>query len=174
MKLTKSVSDSKPPPRLNRTLKRDVTVRDFVEDDIKYLWVAYQKGAMAFEKGLSPAQFREVMTDWMVSQYDFAWTIECEGKPVGVVNAINCGLFVLMGDSIWFPWASPRNKIEGFVRLIVTLREQMMLMGYATQKDKNFFVHIAKHGVIRRVGTIHELGEEPLAFFQSRNNGRHH
>lgn len=172
MSLTKSDSGSR--PRLKRTLKRNVAVRDFVEDDIKFLYVAYKKGTLAAQEGLSAKEFHDWIIEWMLDQYDYAWTIECNGKPMGVVNAINCGVYALLGDTHWLPWASPRNRMEGFAKLIAVLRERMFLMGYANQRDKDFFVYMAKLGLIRRVGTIHELSDEPLALFQSRGHGRNH
>lgn len=148
-----------------------MSVRDFVEDDIKFMYVAYKKGTLAAQAGLSPAEFHNSMIDWMLKHYDYAWTIAKDGKPIGVVSAINCGTFAMLGDVTWMPWASARNKIEGCARIFVELRKRLFFMFHADRKNRDFYVHMAKMGLVRRVGTIHEMADEPLALFQSRGHG---
>lgn len=159
-------SDSGSRPRLKRTLKRKVEIRDFTEEDIKFLWVAYKKGTLEAQEGLSAQEFHESVVETMLANFDYAWVIECQGKVVGVLTGINSGLFVLVGTMIWMPWASPRNKIEGIVKYLVVIRKKVMVLFHAKPVDKDFYIHIAKHGIIRRIGTLHDMGPEPLALFQ--------
>lgn len=154
-------------PRLSRTLKRKPVFRDFNEDDIKYLWVAYKRGDVKFPKDLTPPQFDQLVIDTLDNQYEFGWAFLHDEKPVGFVFGSVSGPFVLLRDVTWLPTASPRNKMEHIVNLANVLRKSMKLIFTSTEKDKDFYTHVARHGITRRVGHINDLGET-LALWESR------
>lgn len=152
----KSPSDLKPPPRLKRTLKRKPVFRDLTGDDIKYVWAAYKKGAISqIKEGLNPADFKGEVTSYLLNNYHYHWVFENKkGDPIGLFFGVDCRAFILAGDAIWFPWATSRNKVESMVNFFNEIKNYHYLVGYCDEKDKKFFVHIAKHGIIRRVGTL--------------------
>ena len=86
--------------------------------------------------------------------------------PVGSVFGVVVGPFTWIGDTFWYPWATTRNRIEAFVGFINYERRNTNLVGYAGAEDKDFFVYVARHGVIRRVGTLE--ADEPMALYQSK------
>ena len=66
-------------------------------------------------------------------------------------------------------WASSRNKIECAIHALNELRKEYILLLHSNMNDKEFYVNIAKHGVIRRVGTIYDVYDDgPAALFQTR------
>lgn len=90
-------------------------------------------------------------------------------RPVGLVLARD---FVhdtlVMGNMTWFPWASQRNIYECAVELINALRDDVHLLFHVEEHDKAFATAIMRHGIARRVGTLHYIRERPISVFQSR------
>lgn len=122
---------------------------------------------------VSPEEFREQAIQSLQEQYDYAWTLEAkmgkEYRPIGIIFGLWAGPFTLIGDMIWFPWATPRSIFEGVLNMAYKGKKDHLFIGYSTEKDKNFFVKLAQHGVIRRIGTVHGVYEnEPVALFQTR------
>jgi len=88
--------------------------------------------------------------------------------PIGVLTGKLIGPLMWLGDAIWFPWTSSRNKYESMVNIFNELRRQYVAVFTCTLNDKSFYEKVARHGVIRRVGTLYDLSEEPLAQWQTR------
>lgn len=86
--------------------------------------------------------------------------------PAGIIYGIWAGPMVLLGDMTWFPWASKRNVIECSLKFLRDI--DLYVVGYSSTDDKDFFVHLCKYGVIRRVGTLYGLSEDRSAFFEVR------
>lgn len=159
--------------RLRRTLSRRLDFRPLERDDMRYLWAAYKKGCLkslggAFETDeLDAAQFSAAFEQELASTYQGAWTLFAETKrgfiPVGVVLGFyshpnpQLAPFMIIGDMLWFPWASPRNKIESAVYFFNRIRHEIQMVEYANEDAKPFFEMIAKHGVVRRVGTSYNV-----------------
>lgn len=160
-------------PLLSRTLKRWVEFRPIEDEDIQYLWAAYRKGIFGsfIPEGLSPQDFKQSMTEFMFDNYSGVYTCLATTKkgviPVGVIPISGVYLGWMIGDVKWFPWASKRNIIESFVNFINTMKKEAYLLGYCSEQDKEFFTYIAKHGIIRRVGTLHPK-DNHLKLFESR------
>lgn len=132
---------------------------------MKYLWVAYKKGLLPLREGLSAKEFQEEAEAFLLSNYDYGWLI----GEYGLIFGKNAGPMILLGDVIWFPWASNRNILEGIVQLINTLRYEAKVTFFSSMDDKRFYEHVAKHGILRRVGRIHDVGKQPLAFWESKS-----
>ena len=161
---TKSDSDSRPRPKLSIVLKRKPLYRNLEEDDIKYLWAVYKKNGGE----LNAKEYKEQLLSGVVSSYDYAWTMEVE-KPVGVAFGIQAGPMVLFGDVQWFPWATRRNKYESMTNILNNLRKERLVIFYCNKEHNNFYIHISRMGVIRRVGHIHGIYEnEPSILFETR------
>lgn len=157
-------------PRLNRTLKRGVENRPFEEDDMKWLWAAYKLGALEnFPKNKTIEEFKGVV----FGQLDFVHVVdivvaktERGSIPVGVITA-DIDSLGLWPATDWFPWASPRNKIEGVIAYINTARRSHLVLFLGDIGGKAFLTHVCKYGIMRRVGTLEKNGER-LALFQSK------
>lgn len=173
---SESGSKPRPSPRLSVTLKREPSHRLIQPEDVKWVWAAYRKQGLPsldrfFPEGLKPDQFNDAMARLLDETY--CWICEAQTdrgrRPVGLVLArpfVHDTL--IMGNMTWFPWASQRNVYESAINLINELRGRMNLLFHVEEHDKPFAIGIARHGIIRRVGTLHYIRERPMAVFQSR------
>ena len=132
------------------------------DDDIKYLWAGYKKGVFddIFKEGLSAKTFSEVAVEYVLSAYTHSWILG--EKPVGVVFGVNLGPFIYLGTMKWFPWTTNRQKIENAVGFLNEIRKELFCVWDCNEEDKRFYEHIARHGIIRRVGTLHGLNHAKL------------
>ena len=149
-------------------------------DDMKYLYAAWRKGTKpldVIEAENDPAAFLEVFTDHAAKRYQVAYTLIATppGKdtmPVGIVFGIKpfFGHQILwIGDFIWFPWASSRNKLETAVHFLNQMRKDWTVVGFAEPDVIPFFEHVCRYGVSRRAGTLFDLFEEGArGVFQTR------
>lgn len=149
-------------------------------DDMKYLYAAWRKGAKpldVIQAENDPTKFLEAFTEHATPRYDVGYTLVAKppGKevmPVGLVFAIKPFFqqpVLWIGDFIWFPWASPRNKLETSVHFLNQMRKEWTVIGFAEPDVIPFFEHICRYGVSRRAGTLFDLFEEgPRGVFQTR------
>lgn len=162
--------------RLGRTLKRHVEVRAIEQDDVKFAWAAYKKGAldgMGFPQNLEAQAFKEAFEVYVLTQTHACWTIL--GKTDGRIAPVAFVLgewapkqaFMLITGICWFPWASKRNIVEGTVRFFDILRKQMKWMGFAAPEHKRLYEICCMHSIMRRVGTSN-LGKNPIAVFEGK------
>ena len=151
---------------LKLVLSRRTEFRPLSEKDIRYYWAAYQKGAFssfgeAFPSDLSAKAFRTEFVEHVLKEFDGIWTPYAETKqgfiPVGMISGILVGPVMIIGDMVWFPWASDRNIYESAVNFINTMRKEIMVMDFAAFKHKPFFDSIARLGILRHGCRIHGL-----------------
>jgi hypothetical protein len=184
----KSGSASEPPRkfRLSRTLKRRLEFRPLETEDLRYLWAAYKKGclkdmAAPFDgTEMTVDEFKAEFLAAVTTRYHGAWTLFGEtGKgfiPVGCILGFyshplpDWSPFMIVGDMVWMPWATTRNKIESAVHFFAHIRKEIAMVDYAYgETNKRFFEVIARHGVMRRVGTmLNVVKNEPVAVFETR------
>lgn len=141
-------------------------------DDRKYAWAAYKLGAFGPDRSSDSQAFNKQLDDYL-RLHDVAYIVLAKtdkGKiPVGMIVGKYMGPLLYLVDTTWFPWASSRNKLESIAKLLNELRRQYIVMFFCGIKDKDFYVNIARRGVIRRVGTIYDLLiEGPSPLFQTR------
>jgi len=144
-------------------------MRPYEEGDIKYFWASEKQNGSSVE----PIDFAEKLKATLFSYYDVGFTMEAQtpkGKlPVGSVFGKYMGPFLLLGDAKWLRWASDRNKLESIVNLLNELREDGLVLFFSNMDDKEFYTHILKYGIARRIGTINGLYEDGnAALFQTR------
>lgn len=182
----------KPAPvrwRRKRTLSRRFEFRPIEREDIRYAWAAYKKGCMAsmgerWKDGAMPAaDFAREFEAEVSTVYNGAWTLLAESSkgflPIGFVLAFyshpdpRFAPFMIVGDMIWFPWATARNKVEAAVGFFNAIRSQIPMVDYARgEANKRFFEVICQHGVMRRAGTMMTVYPgEPVAIFETRSEG---
>lgn len=163
--------------RLKRTLKRSASYRPIEDEDVKYAWAAYKKGALvsmgeAFTQEMSADQFKQLFEAFVISNHHAAWTLiapTIKGSiPVGIVLAAWApnAPFMVVNGACWFPWASSRNKIEAMVTFLNGIRKELQLVWYALPEHKRMYEVCAMHGIIRRVGTsfVAHPGQQTAVF----------
>lgn len=163
----KSASGSEPRAskwRLKRTLGRSASYRPIEDDDLKYAWAAYKKGALvsmgeAFTKEMNADEFKKLFEQFVLQNHHAAWTLiapTAKGNiPVGVVLAAWApnAPFMIVNGMCWFPWASNRNQLESAVNFLNSVRKEHSLTFYSLPEHKRMYEVCAMHGIIRRVGT---------------------
>jgi hypothetical protein len=132
------------------------------------------------DPSMNAEEFRAALEYAIVTRYDGTWTFLAETKlgfiPAGILFAFWPGKVkelqphMIIGDLAWFPWASSRNKIESAVNFFSKIRNEIPMIDYAYgETNKRFFTTVAKHGVMRRVGTTFNVKHgEPVAIFETR------
>lgn len=167
---------------LKKTLSRGVSFRPIENEDMKYLWAAYKKGKLEsmgepFDKiDMNPNDFDSEFKGLVASGvYSGMWILLSKDEPIGAVLGFwghpipRYAPFMTVGDIIWFPQTTARQKIEASVNFFNEARKDIQFVEYASQEHKRFFEIIAKHGVMRRVGTMHNVySDEPAAVFETR------
>lgn len=171
--------------RLKKTLRRRPEYRPIEDADCKFAWAAYRKGALAsmgerFAAGMTPEDFYDAFVDEIAKNYVAAWTLSAQTKrgmmPVGFVLGFyshpdpKLAPFMIVGDMIWFPWASARNRVEAAVGFFSAIRKEIPMVEYANDEAKPFFEMIAKHGIMRRIGTSFSVYPgQAVAVFETRS-----
>ena len=180
----KSESGSAPRPnkwRLKKTLGRDVKYRPIEDEDMRYTFAAYKKGALEplgepFDNtSMTADQFKETFERFVVEKFHAVWTLFATTKrgfiPVGLIFAVwvPSSPYMTVNALCWFPWASRRNIIECCVSFLNSIRTQVNMMFYAAPEHKRTYEVCAMHGVIRRIGTSHIVFPgKPAAVFETR------
>lgn len=149
-------------------------------DDLKYLYAAWRKGAKPLDVITvenDPDKFIEAFIAHSEKRYDILYTLigsppGRSAMPVGMVFGIRPFFernILWIGDFLWFPWASPRNKLETAVHFLNQMRKEWTVVGFAEPQVIPFFEHICRYGVSRRAGTLFDLFEEgPRGVYQTR------
>lgn len=139
-------------------------------------------GGVFAKTDMNAEEFKAAFENEILTNYHGAWVIFAQNKreygPVGFVLGFWShpdtakAPFMILGDMIWMPWASRRNRIEAAVHFFNVARNDIPMVEYAREKDKRFFEMIAKHGIMRRVGTMHNVyrGEQCAVFETIRKN----
>jgi hypothetical protein len=167
----KSDSTSRVQPRLSRLFKnRKVTVSPLSEDDMPFLWAAYRKGVWGdiLRDDLTRDEFSEAI--YLLSKQKMLFAIKAPNKyPVVGIAGMTPGEHCDQADAEWFPWATTRNKLEGSIRAILTLRDLSPFLIWANESQTEFLTHVARYGVLRRMGKfINTKTGKNMATFQSR------
>lgn len=170
----------KPNWRLKKTLARHVEVRAMQPDDLKYLWAAYKKGALAplgevfSSADLDQEKFRQAF-DMAAEQYSEGWIISAGTRhgfrPIGLVLGALSPLsaYMVIGGIVWFPWASRRNIVEGTVSFFNLIRKSFPWIGYASNAHKRLYEVCCMHGIMRRIGTSYVVfPNEAAAMFEAK------
>lgn len=172
--------------RLKKTLNRDLEFRAFQEEDVKFVWAAYKiDGLSEFDekfadKSLSASEFQAAFMEELLSVYHEGWTLiapTVKGvRPVGMVLGFwahpdpRFKTYLNIGCILWFPWASARNRVESAVNFFNAMRTEVKMVDYVRHKDKKFFEMLARHGVMRRVGTSYNVyPNQPALIFETRS-----
>lgn len=141
------------------------------EDHIKWLWVLYKKGGLELmdpgfaDKEMDPAELADVAVEVLDLKYDEAWLafLGDDERPVGLFLAFwphrirDLPSYMVLDQLIWFPWATPRAKVETFIHFWNEARKEVPMMGFSDMESKKFYETACKHGIMRRIGTSMSL-----------------
>ena len=137
--------------------------------DLAYAYAGYRQGAFpGMPEGLKPREFDVAFYKAAVQWEEiYALTVKHTNgrRPVGLMLARiteEIGMPARMEPHLmWFPWATPRNKLETTVKWLAEMRLKHLVLIMAPLKEKVFFTHLCRHGVLRVIGKIHRLfGED--------------
>lgn len=169
----------KPHWRLTQTLARRTEFRPIEDEDVRYAFAAYKIGGLSvFPDGLSRDEFKTEFVTLILSRYDAAWVLFAETRKGFIPAGLALGFwphaavshFLIFNNFVWFPWATPRNRIESAVNFFSRTRHEIPMVGFARTRDKDFCTAMAKHGLLRRVGTsMNVFPGEPAAVWETRN-----
>lgn len=139
------------------------------DGDLAYAYAAYKQGAFpGMPEGLRPRGFDLKFYEAAAFVEEiYTLTARHDGgrRPVGLILA-RIAEEPDMAPRIephllWFPWATPRNKLETSVKWLAEMRLKYLVLIMTPLKDKIFFTHLCRHGVLRVIGKIHFLfGED--------------
>lgn len=146
---------------------------------MKYVYAARKLGTPLLQQieADTPEEFTQNFSAHLAERYGHAFTLEAAppGKdlmPVGLCFGITpfYGKDVMwLGDFLWFPWASSRNKLESAVHMFNKLRKETTIFGFAEEEAVPFFEQICRYGVMRRAGTVFDMMQDgPMVLFQTR------
>ena len=151
--------------RLSRTLSRFIEYRPMTEQDLRFVYAAYKKGALAelgetfSDTSMTPPEFMSAFKEYGEKYFDEAvvFLAPYAGTygPVGYIALTSSKIVrpIFIEEMVWFPWASPRNILESAVNFFNEARKSTTIHEYARMKDKKFFERICKHGIMRRIGS---------------------
>lgn len=174
----------KPQPKLRRALRRGVEIEYLLNttEHMANCWLAAQQGAF---KGLefrlpldeiSKAEFGDALIAalGLVGHEAVLAFVPYEGSRRAV------GLFYWRGmvsgedrhifpSVLWFPWASPRNKLEAVLKFIdeARLGDRQVLV-YAPERDEKFMRHLCLYGMLKFTGRVDDYfrkGNHALHYF---------
>lgn len=123
--------------------------------------------------------FQTAFAEELANNYHRFWTLIGPTKrgliPVGFVLGFwshpepRFAPFMIVGDMLWMPWATQRNRIESAAHFFAHIRSQIPMVEYAREPDRKFFDVMCRLGVMQRVGTMFNVYPgEKCAVFETR------
>lgn len=126
----------------------------------------------AFGEDMSPVEFRERFVRYVLGNGFSGWALIANSPkghmPIGLALGETRRKLLMLGEIIWFPWASVRNKLEAALTFFNGLRDEMVVMEWAPHSERKSWEHICRYGIMRRVGTVYGMGNEAVAVFQTK------
>ena len=151
-----------------------------------YFWAAYKYGCFknlngGFIDGLTKDRLSELLENYIsdnnLTPFSIFANIDGKKRIIGIALFFIRGRLMETSDIIWFPWATKRLILEGYVNFVNSIRKQSnndmgqkyVIIEYAQEKDVKFFDHVCSYGIMRRVGTSYELyHNEKCCIYESR------
>ena len=74
--------------------------------------------------------------------------------------------------AVYFPWAGPRNRMEASLAYLNRRRKETPIVIWSPMEHKDFFIQMARYGILRRMGTLkHSSGHRALFQVVEEENG---
>lgn len=142
------------------------------EKDMVAYYKAHLLGAfdiIGIPHGITLDEFRQCFADYLravgCTSVTFYTKVDGADLPVGVGIMWIRGRIIQNENLIWFPWASPRNILEGAINYFDTFRlckesisgAYYKVLEFAQEKDVKFFDRLVQMGILERVGVINDL-----------------
>ena len=120
---------------------------------------------------LNKDEFQEQIIRWLET-VDREWILEAEyeGKvrPVGLVLAeYRAGGRGIEPHVDWFPWATPRIKLEASAHYFREIRREFKVFVYSTAADEPFWQRLRRHRLIQfacKIPDYFSPGEDAIMF----------
>lgn len=152
------------------------------DGDWPFLIAAYKKGAFdevlrglqrTFDLPeiveLTNEEFRVLFTEFFRGREHYILTARAsafktmDGQvPVALVDT-NPEDHRMVLRVMWFPWASPRNRIEATVRFLDDHRKERLILIFDDEKSHRFFIRMAQYGILKRIGPA----SGPIPFWEN-------
>ena len=81
--------------------------------------------------------------------------------PVGVVTLEYHGK-IAYPHALWFPDASPRNKLEIGLAFFLELKKDHTGMVFSAAENEGYFNHLCTYGLLRKVGKVRDWYEDKV------------
>ena len=151
-------------------------------EDLAYAWASYKtSGLPHFPEGLDQEQFKTMFAKLVTDNIFHAiWALKADTAKYGhapIGFAFGFWLHpaqpetMIVNELVWLPWATPRSMLETTANFVTKNRKEMKMLAFSRKKDKHFLEVLAKHGIIRRVGTSHNIFDDGPATVWETNHG---
>ena len=134
---------------------------------MRWLWAAYRKGALPeLPPELSQDDFHNAVLEKLLGErpsrgawllWAPAWNeglgMKGEGRPIGFMIAYSAGA-ALEPHVLWFPWSSPRNRLEAVMQWLNEARKRSGVIVFVQDEDKRLYERLEDFKVLRRAGTL--------------------
>jgi hypothetical protein len=117
--------------------------------------------------------FKQAVADYFQGfnvLYTLLARVRGEPAPVGIM-ATRDGGYRVEPYAVWFPWASPRNKLESLLNFFNKIRVTRLGILFIPEKEIRAFEVLSRYGVIQRRGTLSRFYEDGqfAAIYQTRD-----
>lgn len=147
-----------------KLLRRGCHYRPLDDGDMKWLWGAYLDDSLTSiaVPDLDETTFPDAMRNLFTLYYERqgqAFLLEGHfiqyggNAPVGLM-LVDESQGAFWPHTVWFDWATPRNKIETSVKFFQDLNHEGNVMFVATRQEIPFYSHLARYGLVNRRGTL--------------------
>ncbi len=148
------------------------------EDHFFHVWAAWRRGVFKdnalFPKSADKYEFTVFLAAFQeaVEKAGNDLVVGVTTIPVLLVSVEYSGNLAIP-HAVWFPEATPRNKLELGLRLFMELKKNHLVLATVKETkgtkspDVKYCEHLCDYGVLRRVGTIrdyHGPGENGVLF----------
>jgi hypothetical protein len=168
----KSVSDSTRDK--DRLVRRNPLLRPLSDPDWRWLWASYQMNGWTdiLQHGLSREDFQErILT--IVGGHDLDWIAEVHTdgglRPVALFVAdYRFGGYAVEPHVRWFPWASPRNKLEIGVKFMMEVGKMTKVFIYPPNSDGKLWERVWRYKVLKKgckISDCYGKGEDAVMYY---------
>lgn len=151
----------------------------FEDADLKWMWLASQMGAF---EGMVLSEDQDEFTEQiltlisnLMTQGGLVYILSAKNTrrenkdeltPIGMVM-VNFYENAAWPHITWFPWASPRNKLEGAILFIQELKERLPILLICPESDMHFFSHLSRYALLSKGCKLKKhFGEEDGILFR--------
>jgi len=143
---------------------------------MRWFYTAYRLGLWkeAIPRELTRDAFIERMHELLVLG-EFDWVIEAPGdggghRPIGLMLAVSRNAGNAIEPHIdWFPWATPRNQMEGIAQWLKETSKQIKILVYVRIDESAMWHRLAgKYRILNRGCKILDYfgrGEDAMFFY---------